>query len=40
MILRRISKKFLIATIALIVVALVYFFPNASDEEMYEQNIE
>lgn len=40
MLFKRISKKILVATIALIVVALVYFFPNGSDEEVYEQNIE
>lgn len=40
MIIKRISKKILISTVALVVVALVYFFPNASDEEFYEQNIE
>lgn len=40
MLFKRISKKLLIATIALIVIALVYFFPNGSDEEVYEQNVE
>lgn len=39
MLFKRISKKLLVATIALIVIALVYFFPNGSDEEVYEQNI-
>ena len=40
MLFKRISKKLLVATIALIVIALVYFFPNGSDPEVYEQNIE
>ncbi|MGM9834896.1 MAG: GerMN domain-containing protein [Bacilli bacterium] len=37
---KRCSKKILIALIALIIVALVYFFPNGSDEEVYKQTIE
>lgn len=36
---KRICKKLLIATIALLVIALVYFFPNGSDEEVYEQHV-
>lgn len=40
MILRRCSKKILIAIVALIIVALIYFFPNGSDEEVYNQTVE
>lgn len=40
MILRRCSKKILIAIVALIIVALIYFFPNGSDEEVYKQTVE
>lgn len=39
MIVKKIKNKLIITTIALLVVLLVYIFPNGSDPEVYEQNI-